>query len=664
MSSGQQIIQTGTVTPGHALTWTTDGVAQDGGPATAGNASEIVITRDGGIALGINSGVTTGPFVEYGVGVASDGTITIFANSFNSAPSASIVYNINGVSYPFTQALTPAQLTALILLATTSTSGAMPALSGNPNQFLNGDGEFTVPSGGGGGTSPGGTTGEIQFNNAGMFGGLTDTQLTTHIQTFTPSLSGSVPAPGSSTGRVLNDAGDWVSAPTATLATLKWYNVTDFGAVGDGVTNDTAAFNSAASAAASGGGGVVLVPPKFFRIDPIILPNSVCLCGTLPGPFDPAVGNVLTTPMGPTLLVNSHASPFITVGTNGALLNVVIYDPGQVSPTASAPTVFPATVYAPNGACRIRGITILNGYIGISVLAGRVYIEDCYINAYQTGVDVDSSQDFVHITNVLQSVFWDICVGLSFPQAIDTWVINNSRAFRFARQDGALLVNCSTFYRYVNVLLIQGSTGSSYGLGTNIWCDTCTYGVVAQQTSFNGWVFSNLRVTPSSIGQTAIWCNTGTPIVRWNGGSVDNLSSFEFGAYQVMSGQCYVRGVSGLPDFTTSGVPISIPAPLATVFTVTSIILDPGDWEIWGEFSLTVSGSCNSYTAGVSSNSSVMPTASTGLAHSLQVGGIAGGAYPGGHGVVSPATITQYFLVGFVTGSSITAGGFIGAKRV
>ena len=99
--SGIPIAQSGSITPGHAVVWTTDGVVQDAGPATAGGLSEIGITADGGISLGINSGVATGPYVEYGIGVSHTGTVTVYVDSFGGAPDATLYYNINGVTYPF-----------------------------------------------------------------------------------------------------------------------------------------------------------------------------------------------------------------------------------------------------------------------------------------------------------------------------------------------------------------------------------------------------------------------------------------------------------------------------------------------------------------------------------------------------------------------------------
>lgn len=101
--SGIPVQQSGTVTPGHATQWTTDGVVQDAGPATAGGLSELGITKEGGIALGVNNTSTfnNAPYVQWGVGVSDTGIITIYANSYGGAPAATLEYNINGVTYAF-----------------------------------------------------------------------------------------------------------------------------------------------------------------------------------------------------------------------------------------------------------------------------------------------------------------------------------------------------------------------------------------------------------------------------------------------------------------------------------------------------------------------------------------------------------------------------------
>jgi hypothetical protein len=49
------------------------------------------------------------------------------------------------------------------------------------------------------------------------------------------------------------------------------YNVKDYGAVGDGVTDDTVAINSAISAANTAGGGVVVIPNGTFAVTPSVV---------------------------------------------------------------------------------------------------------------------------------------------------------------------------------------------------------------------------------------------------------------------------------------------------------------------------------------------------------------------------------------------------------
>src|SRR6185437_10095173 len=62
-------------------------------------------------------------------------------------------------------------------------------------------------------TPPGGTNGQVQYNNAGGFGGYTNTQLTALINTFTATLPGSVPASGGGTTNFLRADGAFAPPP-------------------------------------------------------------------------------------------------------------------------------------------------------------------------------------------------------------------------------------------------------------------------------------------------------------------------------------------------------------------------------------------------------------------------------------------------------------------
>jgi hypothetical protein len=100
--------------------------------------------------------------------------------------------------------LAPARLP----VATTAALGAVKP-DGSTITINNG-----VISSVGASTSPGGSTGQVQYNTGSGFGGLTNTQLTADINAFTTSLSGATPASGGGTANFLRADGTW-AAPGA-----------------------------------------------------------------------------------------------------------------------------------------------------------------------------------------------------------------------------------------------------------------------------------------------------------------------------------------------------------------------------------------------------------------------------------------------------------------
>lgn len=72
-------------------------------------------------------------------------------------------------------------------------------------------------------------------------------------------------------------ANGWVSTLTAGL------NVLDFGAVGDGVTDDTDAIQAAIDACSDAGGGAVFAPEGTYLCNTLLIPANVTLQGAGPG---------------------------------------------------------------------------------------------------------------------------------------------------------------------------------------------------------------------------------------------------------------------------------------------------------------------------------------------------------------------------------------------
>ena len=110
----------------------------------------------------------------------------------------------------------------------------------------------------------------------------------------------------------------------------KDYNVDirDFGAKGDGKTDDTLAFQKALNQTGSKG-GIVLVPPGQYRLDGVIsVPEGVTLEGVWRGPHTSQLDK------GSTLLAyagrdKENSKPFISLKTDSTLKGVTIFYPEQ-----------------------------------------------------------------------------------------------------------------------------------------------------------------------------------------------------------------------------------------------------------------------------------------------------------------------------------------------
>ena len=83
-------------------------------------------------------------------------------------------------------------------------------------------------NGGGGGTAPGGSNLQIQYNNAGAFGGLTDIQVTARIQAATSSLSGALPAWPNSTTTFFRGDGTYATLNAAAVSGLGSFATQNF----------------------------------------------------------------------------------------------------------------------------------------------------------------------------------------------------------------------------------------------------------------------------------------------------------------------------------------------------------------------------------------------------------------------------------------------------
>lgn len=150
-----------------------------------------------------------------------------------------------------------------------------------------------------------------------------------------------------------------------------WYNVYDYGAVGDGVADDTAALVACIAAAdantgiqaSAKGRGVTVVPPGFFAISGITLTN---------------VGSKILGLGGRIQALSNNVTP-ITVSAGGVILqDLTLYNPFR-------PTIASGVLAHTTGSdCRFRNITLIGGYHGFKGTGGGdssfydMKINSCY----------------------------------------------------------------------------------------------------------------------------------------------------------------------------------------------------------------------------------------------------------------------------------------------
>ncbi len=297
--------------------------------------------------------------------------------------------------------------------------------------------------------------------------------------------------------------------------TSPFYNVIDYGAKGNGTTDDTAAINAAIAAAApssSPTGNTVFFPAGTYLVSSTL---SVPAGLTLQGAGWNTPGAETNTFAGSWIFVDAGASfaPVTLSQTGGAVRDLGFNVPNQ-STTGGPASAQPMILITGNGTL-VEDVFLYNPYGGIYIDGGaQTVIRRVFGQPIQYGIKIDGSED----TNYIDSVhFWTYWQGSS--TAVGTYQLANGTAIGLFRCDNPHISNVFALNYNVGLSLSTGAEGIPHKVHlVNADFDSCVTGLhiysPGTSTNFASIQMSNVTIqSPSGSGVptgNGIWVQAGS----------------------------------------------------------------------------------------------------------------------------------------------------------
>ncbi|NIM81419.1 MAG: hypothetical protein GTN53_24520 [Candidatus Aminicenantes bacterium] len=248
----------------------------------------------------------------------------------------------------------------------------------------------------------------------------------------------------------------------------KIINVCDFGAKGDGVTDNTPYFQQALDSLKEKG-GIVFVPSGHYLVNgTLTVPPGVTLEGTFRNaPPRSLAGSVLLAVFGKG---KPDEKPFIMLNTNSTICGLVIHYPEQIA--ANPPLPYPWTIRGHGDNCSIKNCLLVNSYQAVdfgTYPCGRHHIDGLYGRPLYRGLYIDKCFDVGRVSNVHFWPFWE-----SQSRELRTFQEKNAAAFIIGRTDWQYMLNCFCLWYAIGYQFItspEKGTGSGNVMLTNCGSD-------------------------------------------------------------------------------------------------------------------------------------------------------------------------------------------------
>ncbi len=243
-------------------------------------------------------------------------------------------------------------------------------------------------------------------------------------------------------------------------------NVRDFGARGDGRSDDSVAVGRALKDVGEGGGVVALPQGNYLLSEPIDVPAQTTVEGVFRSP------SARSQYKGTTLICGQaggdpDGTPFVTLHAGATLKGLAIYYPEQRR--AIAPLPYPWTVRGVGDNCTLLDVLLVNPYQGVDLgmhPCGRHYIRGLYGQPLRRGLLIDQCFDVGRVENVHFWPFWEA----EAPAVLD-FVRAQGEAFIVGRTDWEYLDNCFCLGYRVGYHFVATPAGTPNALLTQCGAD-------------------------------------------------------------------------------------------------------------------------------------------------------------------------------------------------
>ena len=302
-------------------------------------------------------------------------------------------------------------------------------------------------------------------------------------------------------------------------------NVLDFGASGDGVSDNTAAFQAAIYAARDAGGGVVFAPAGIYAFrGNLHVPTGVTLRGEWLSPLEgggKGEGTVLAVYGGrgdnnlydiiSTAGATNTYSPvtgrsFIGLDSSGTVRDLSFWWPEQKIdnvtpyPFAVGDDTRGYTGSGGNDVINVMNVTMYNAYNGVMSYGthGCTTVRNMFGTVLNVGISEDAGYDIGRMENIyFDSKYWaeSTLEGAPGQSAVSAYTRENAIGIAMWQDDWGYMFNLNFNHMNIGLQMNDGNCAASHITAANV-----NYGVYIRSISYPGFKLANSAIDASIAG--------------------------------------------------------------------------------------------------------------------------------------------------------------------